>query len=121
MPTGGTPAFSGGTVSGTVALAPNLVSRVGPTDVLYVIARDSATRTVAAVKRIDKPTFPVAFELGASDSMGGGTKAGGPFEITARLSKSGDAIPSAGDLEGQRTAVAFGAKGVSITIDAVRK
>lgn len=121
MPSGGVPAFAGGTVRGTVALAPSVAPRLGPADVLYVIARDSSTRTVAAVKRIDKPTFPVSFELGAGDSMGGGTGAGGPFEIIARLSKSGDAIASAGDLEGQKDGVAFGATGVSITIDAVRK
>lgn len=120
MPGDQTRVFAGGPVGGSVKVAPDLTSRVAPTDVLYVIARDTPTRTVVAAKRFDHPAFPVVFEIGAADAMGSGVIEG-PLEITARLSKSGDAIASPGDLEGHKVGVAFGARGVSITIETVRR
>ena len=45
----------------------------------------------------------------------------GPLEITARLSKSGDAVSAKGDLEGLAKDVAVGAKDVKITLDSVRQ
>lgn len=120
MPGAGSTAFAHGDVTGAITLAPALASRHTATDVLYVIARDPATRTVVAVKRIDKLVFPVSFTLGTEDAMGAGAQSSGPLEITARISKSGDAIPSSGDLEGGTSGVSFGARGIAITIDKVR-
>ena len=45
----------------------------------------------------------------------------GPVDVVARLSKTGDAIPAKGDLEGVARAVKIPATGVKLTIDSVRQ
>ena len=108
-------------MTGTVALAASLKPRVAPTDVLYVIARNARTKAVVAVRREQEFRFPHSFQISAADQMMEGTTFGGPFDITARVSRTGDAIPGKGDLEGTVRGVAVGARGVSITIDSVRQ
>lgn len=65
--------------------------------------------------------FPVPFRVGPADAMTAGTAFEGPFDVTARLSTTGDAIPASGDLEGTTRGVAAGAKGVTVVLDTVRK
>ncbi len=113
-------AASGKPVAGTVSLAPELASRAQPTDVLYLIARDRSAKTVA-VRREAGVRFPHAFELSAADAMVADQPFAGPFDITARLSKSGDAFPAPGDLEGTTAGVAEGARSVSVVIAKVRQ
>jgi cytochrome c-type biogenesis protein CcmH len=109
---------SAGRVAGTITLSPRLRQRLAPTDVLYVIAKkDGAT---LAVQRIENPRFPLAFELSGANAMMAGGAFEGPVDVTARLSKTGDAIPTSGDLEGTRTGVSVPADGVAITIDKAR-
>jgi cytochrome c-type biogenesis protein CcmH len=112
--------LAAGSVSGTVRLAPRLMSQRAPSDVLYIIARNHETNTVVAVRREEKVRFPHAFELSAKDAMVEGTPFTGPFDLTARLSRTGDAIAGTGDVEGITPGVAAGARGVSITLDRVR-
>jgi cytochrome c-type biogenesis protein CcmH len=108
-------------VSGTVAVAASLAGRVQPTDVLYLIARSAKTGGVVAVRREDGVRFPFAFALGPSDVMVEGTPFEGPFDLTARLSKTGDAVAAKGDLEGSAGTVAAGSSRVAITLDRVRQ
>lgn len=115
------PADPGASVTGTVALAPGLQSRLASSDVLYVIARNAKTNSVVAVRREEGIRFPHAFQVSSADLMMEGTAFTGPFDVTARVSKTGDAIPGKGDLEGTTRGVAVGARGVSITIDSVRQ
>jgi cytochrome c-type biogenesis protein CcmH len=115
------PAAEGASISGTVSVAPNLASRVQPTDVLYLIARNARTGGVVAVRREEGVRFPFAFGVGPADVMVQGTAFEGPFDITARLSKSGDAVAAKGDLEGGARGVAVGAKAVTITLERVRE
>lgn len=103
-------------LSGTVAIAPKLSA--GPSDVLYVMAKKGQTTLV--VRRIDKPAFPVSFELSESDAMVSGVPFEGPVDVVARLSRTGDAIPAKGDLEGTTKAVKVPASGIHVTIDSVR-
>jgi cytochrome c-type biogenesis protein CcmH len=104
-------------VSGKVTLAPELGTRAGPGDVLYVMAKkDGAT---LAVSRVDAPSFPYAFEVSEGHAMVAGTALEGPVDIVARLSKTGDAIPSAGDLEGATGGVQIPSTGVAVTIDRI--
>jgi cytochrome c-type biogenesis protein CcmH len=114
-------AAEGGAISGTVSLAPTLASRVQPADVLYLIARNARTGGVVAVRREEGVRFPFAFGLGPRDVMVQGTAFEGPFDITARLSKSGDAVAAKGDLEGGARGVAVGAKSVTVILDRVRE
>jgi cytochrome c-type biogenesis protein CcmH len=112
------PSTSSGHVAGTITLSSRLEGRLAPTDVLYVIAKkDGAT---VAVQRIDSPRFPLAFELSGAHAMMAGGAFEGPVDVTARLSKSGDAIPTSGDLEGTRSGVPVPSDGITITIDKTR-
>jgi hypothetical protein len=116
-----TSAPEGASVSGTVSVAPAFGGRVAPTDVLYLIARNARTGAVVAVRREDGVRFPFAFGLGPGDVMVQGTPFEGPFDITARLSKSGDAVAAKGDIEGGARGVAVGTRGVAITLERVRE
>jgi len=112
-------ASSTAAVAGTIALGAAVEGRVSPSDVLYVMAKkDGAT---LAARRVDQPRFPFAFEISGADTMVAGAALEGPVDVVARLSKSGDAIPGAGDLEGTTTGVAVPARGVAVTIDRVRE
>ncbi len=112
---------SGPPVSGSVTLAASLHARGADAKALYVIARKAGARDIVAVKKIEGPRFPAAFELSGADAMTPGTPFQGPFDVTARLSKGGDAIPAPGDLEGTTQGVAGGARGVTVTLDTVRQ
>src|SRR5580765_7030550 len=89
-----------GSVAGTITVAPALQSRAAG-GVLFVIARSGADRRIVAVRREDNVTFPFKFGISGRDAMIAGTSFAGPLELTARLSKSGDAVAAKGDLEGK--------------------
>ena len=114
---GAGPTKSAGSISGTITLSPKLTA--SPSDVLYVMAK-KGTSTLA-VRRFDKLSFPLAFEISGGDAMMSGIAFDGPLDLVARVSKTGDAIPAKGDLEGTAKNVKVPAKGVSLTIDSVRQ
>jgi cytochrome c-type biogenesis protein CcmH len=105
-----------GRITGTITLSPRLA--LGPSDVLYVMAKSGAA--TLAVRRVEKPSFPFDFEISGGDSMTGGVSLDGPVDVVARVSRTGDAIPSRGDLEGTAKGVKVPATGVRLTIDSVR-
>ena len=109
-------ARAAGSITGTIALSPKL--QVGPADVMYVMAK-KGTATLA-VRRVDKPSFPFAFEIAGGDAMMGGAAFEGPVDVVARVSRTGDAIPAKGDLEGVAKGVKVPARDVKLTIDSVR-
>ena len=108
---------SAGNITGSIALSPKL--KLGPSDVMYVMAKSGAA--TLAVRRIDKPSFPFAFEISGGDAMMGGAAFQGPVDVVARVSRTGDAIPAKGDLEGVAKGVKVPSKNVSLTIDSVRQ
>jgi cytochrome c-type biogenesis protein CcmH len=108
---------SGPSVSGVVELAPSLGDRSGAA--LYIVAR-SAGGEILAVRKEPAAGFPFRFQISGADAMTEGTAFTGPFDITARLSVSGDAIPARGDVEGTARGVAGGATDVRITLSRVR-
>ncbi len=108
-------------IAGHVTIDPQLAAQVSPTDVLFIIVRrpQGAPRPVA-VKRIDGPTFPVAFEITNKDVMVEGAELRGMVDVIARLDKDGRAgPPQAGDLEGQfgKNPTLPGARDVEIVIN----
>ncbi len=109
-------AFSDGSVTGTITLAPKL--GVGPNDVLFLIAKKD--KGTLAVRRVDKPSFPFAFEISGADVMTGGVSFDGTVDVVARVSRTGDAIPAKGDIEGTTRGVKIPSTGVKLTIDSVR-
>ncbi len=108
---------SAGSISGTITLSARLSTSAS--DVLYVMAKKGAS-TLAA-RRYDKPSFPFPFEISGADAMMTGIAFEGPLDVVARVSRSGDAIPAKGDLEGTARGVKVPAQGVRLTIDSVRQ
>ena len=89
--------------------------------VLFVIARSAASKQIVAVRREDAAAFPFPFRISGGDAMIAGTAFAGPLDITARLSKSGDAVAAKGDLEGVARGVNVGASDVVLTLDTVHE
>jgi cytochrome c-type biogenesis protein CcmH len=120
---GAPPAGAGadtGSVAGTIAVAPSLASRAAG-GVLFVIARSAGDNKILAVRREDNVTFPFKFQISGRDAMIAGTTFAGPLTVTARLSKSGDAVAAKGDLEGTARGVSVGATDVKVTLDTVKE
>lgn len=109
------------TISGTVTMAPGLAGKGSPSDTLFVFARsvDGPPMPVAIVRASQKD-LPFTFRLDDSNSPMPTRKLSdaGPVVVVARLSKSGDAMPKSGDLQGMsQKAVLPGTSNISIVID----
>ena len=107
-------------ISGTVTLAPNLAGKGAATDTLFVFAREmNGPPMPVAIVRATKKDLPFTFRLDDSTSMMPSRKLSdvGMVVIVARISKSGQAMPQSGDLEGVSQPVKPGAGGITIVID----
>jgi cytochrome c-type biogenesis protein CcmH len=115
-------AAGGGNVAGTVTLAGELAGKAGPNDAIFVMARPAdGSKMPIAITRAQVKDLPLKFTLDDSASMSPQTKISGFNEVivAARVSKSGSAMPTAGDFEGTSKPVKVGSSGVAITIDRV--
>lgn len=110
-------------LSGRVRLAPALAASVAPGDTLFVYARavDGPRAPLAIIKR-SAADLPLEFRLDDTMAMSPELKlsAFANVVVSARLSKSGDAMPRSGDLEGQSVPLAGTRSGVDVLIDRVR-
>jgi cytochrome c-type biogenesis protein CcmH len=91
-------------VTVNILIAPALKSRLKPETPLFVFAREPDSRgPPLAAKRLTSDAIGTQVQLSAADSMMPGRvlSAGQRVSITARVSFSGQAIPSAGDLYGE--------------------
>jgi len=107
-------------ISGTVSLAPGLSRFSAATDTLFVFARGTSGPPMpVAVVRMEKQELPVTFKIDDSHSLMPTQRlsAVGDVVIVARLSRSGEAMPSKGDLEGVSRIVKPGASQVAVVID----
>ena len=113
-----------GAISGRVSLDPKLAGRVGPGDTLYVFARAaSGPRMPLAVIKANAGSLPRDFTLDDSMAMTPSARlsTAGEVVVEARISKSGLAAPSPGDLRGASAPVKPGTRGLDIVIgDVVR-
>jgi cytochrome c-type biogenesis protein CcmH len=111
------------TIRGTVTMAPGLVGKGSPTDTLFVFAREmSGPPMPVSIVRATGKDLPFTFQLDDSTSPMPSRKlsSAGPVVIVARMSKSGQAMPQSGDLEGTSLPVQSGVDGISIVIDRER-
>jgi cytochrome c-type biogenesis protein CcmH len=110
--TNASPAGTSASVQGSAAaqvtvnihIAPALKSRLKPETPLFVFAREPDSRgPPLAAKRLTSEAIDTQVQLSAADSMVPGRilVAGKRVSITARVSFSGQPIPSAGDLYGE--------------------
>jgi cytochrome c-type biogenesis protein CcmH len=107
-------------VQGTVSLAPQLKSKAGPDDTVFIYARAAEGPPMPlAVQRIRVRDLPATFSLTDAMAMAPGMNlsAHPRVVVTARVSKSGQANTQAGDLTGASKPVANDASNVAVVID----
>jgi len=117
-----TPVISNQGVSGQVDIARDLQSKIKPGDVLMVIARKPGERMPVAVLKIAVTGFPMKFVLNDALAMSPNALISQLPEVVieARISKTGMAIPEAGDLTSKSQTVKVGSTNISLMIDQVR-
>ncbi|MGA8007329.1 MAG: c-type cytochrome biogenesis protein CcmI, partial [Burkholderiales bacterium] len=73
------------------------------------------------ILRVAASQLPYTYRLDDSQAMAAGNALSSQAEVVvgARISKSGNALPQPGDLEGASAPVAPGASGLNIAIDRV--
>lgn len=110
-------------LSGRVRLAPQLATQVKPGDTLFVFARASeGPRVPLAILRRSAADLPLAFTLDDSQAMSPQTRLSQheQVQLVARISRSGQATPQSGDLQGQTgKPVRVGSTGIELVIDTV--
>ena len=110
-------------VSGTVTLASALNAKAKPDDVVFVFARAAQApggpRMPLAILKRKVSELPLKFTLDDSMAMSPAAKISTTPQVIvgARISKSGEAMPRAGDLQGASTPVKNDASGVAVVID----
>ena len=118
------PAAAAAEVGGTVELDAALRKQVADTDTVFIFARAAqGPKFPLAVLRKQVKDLPTAFVLDDSMSMMPDAKLSSfPMVVVgARVSKSGSATPTPGDLEGLTEPVSPGAKNLKIRINTQRK
>jgi cytochrome c-type biogenesis protein CcmH len=113
------PAAGNTSVSGRVSLSAALRAQAAPDDTVFVFARAaSGPRMPLAIVRKKVSDLPFDFMLDDSTAMSPSSKLSSAAQVVvgARISKSGNAMPQPGDLQGFSAAVAPGAQKLSIDI-----
>lgn len=116
------PVAASGRTSGSVVVAPALASRVPPQATLFVFARAvQGSRMPLAVIRKSAGELPLQFVLDDSLAMAPGATLSSAREVVieARVSASGTAAPTSGDLAGESGPVTPGASGIVVTINRI--
>ena len=110
-------------VAGRVSLAPALAARAAPTDTVFIFARAAeGPRMPLAILKRQVSELPVSFTLDDSMAMAPEMKLSkfAAVVVGARISKSGQATPMAGDLTGQSMPVKAGTRSIELVIDSVQ-
>jgi cytochrome c-type biogenesis protein CcmH len=115
-------ATSSAQISGQISLDPKLKANLDPNAALFIIARPASVAggPPLAVKKIDKPAFPLSYSLGQENVMMQGTLFTGTINIIVRVDKDGNPTTrGAGDMTGEykKNPVEVGTKNVDVVID----
>lgn len=116
----GAGAAPGAGIAGTVKLAPVLVGSAAPTDTVYIFARPAqGAKTPLAILKRQVKDLPAAFALDDTMAMSPEFALSNFAEVVvgARISRSGNAMPQSGDLEGLSAPVRIGTTGLAVVID----
>ena len=119
---GAQPAENGARISGVVKVSPALVSKVSPSDIIFVFAKAiSGPPMPIAVIRGEAKDLPRRFILSDKMAMMPSMKLSNFKEVSvsARISKSGKATSQSGDLQGEVSPVKVGTTDVQLIIDKV--
>ena len=110
------------TISGSVSLGNGVKNQMDANAVLFIIARSAQAGggPPLAVKKIERPKFPVGYSLSQENVMMPGVAFRGKVVISARLDKDGNPTTrQPGDLTGEynKNPVEVGTQKVDIVID----
>jgi cytochrome c-type biogenesis protein CcmH len=106
-------------ISGRVSVAPDLASKVAPTDTVFIYATPvSGSRMPLAIVKITANQLPYDFVLDDTTAMNPSAKLSGMDEVTvrARISKSGNAMQQPNDLGVSVTPVKPGSAGLNLMV-----
>jgi cytochrome c-type biogenesis protein CcmH len=109
-------------ISGKVSLSPTLAAKVSPEDTVFIYARaESGPPMPLAILRKKASELPVSFTLDDNSAMSPNMRLSNFAKVTvmARVSKTGNAMPQSGDLEGKVGPIANNTSNVSIKVDRV--
>lgn len=109
-------------VRGQITIAPELQARLAPGDTLFVFARPvQGPRMPLAVMRVAATAGPVPFVLDDSQAMAPELRISMHKQVVveARISRTGQAMPQSGDLQGSSGPVASNSAQLQIKIDSV--
>ncbi|MCW5599729.1 MAG: c-type cytochrome biogenesis protein CcmI [Nitrosomonas sp.] len=109
-------------IKGSVSLSPDLANKVSPGDTVFVFARaETGPKMPLAILRLTARELPASFTLDDNMAMTPAMKMSSfpKVVIGARITKSGQAVPASGDLEGFSQPVKLGDREVSVIIDQV--
>ena len=115
--------ISSAAITGTVSLAPALLARAKPTDTVFIFARAAeGPRMPLAIVKKQVSDLPFTFKLDDSTAMSPQMKLSNFADVVVgvRVSKSGQATPTAGDLTGQSASVKSSGAAVTLVIDSVQ-
>jgi len=109
-------------ISGKITIDAKLKGSIDPNAALFIIARPATGGggPPLAVKKIDRPTFPVDYTLSQENVMMQGTPFTGKINLTVRLDKDGNPVTrTPGDMTGEykKNPVEVGTKNVDVVID----
>ncbi|HMN77819.1 MAG TPA: tetratricopeptide repeat protein [Burkholderiaceae bacterium] len=123
-PAAPTPPAAAAAIRGTVSLSPSVAGKAAADDTVFIYARAAdGPRMPLAIVRLQVRDLPAAFTLDDSSAMSPAARLSTAPRVivSARVSKSGQATPSRGDLVGETPAMANHADGVALEIDEVVK
>jgi cytochrome c-type biogenesis protein CcmH len=107
-------------IAGTVSLAPALAGKVSREDTVFIFARHAeGPRMPLAIVKKQVKDLPFSFTLDDSQAMAPTMtlSSANTVVVGARITKSGDATPKSGDLQGFSGTVKLGATGIAVVID----
>ena len=113
---------SAASVQARITLAPALVARAAPGDTVFIFARSpQGGRAPLAIQRRQVQDLPIDITLDDSMAMSPAMRLSTVSQVVigARISKSGNAMPQPGDLQGLSPVVAVGSRGLQLQISEV--
>ena len=115
------PAVATGAIAGTVTLDARLKDKVAPGDTIFVVAKATdGSAAPLAVRRFQAAELPIKFQLDDSAAMVPGRNISkfGEVVVSARLSKSGEAIAQPADILSKPVRTKSGAVDVKLELAA---
>ena len=107
-------------VSGQVTISQELASKASANDTLFIYARaKSGPKMPLAILRLKASDLPATFKLTDDMAMTPTMKMSSFPEVVieARISKSGQAVPASGDLQGFSDPVKIGNDAIAVVIN----